>query len=49
VLRLARFRKDLTRRANHRHMFSIAGIKPVPETGRGLFDSWTFLNRTAAA
>jgi len=32
----------LTRRANHRHMFKIARIKPAPETGRGLFDSGTF-------
>jgi hypothetical protein len=40
--RLARqtpFEKDLTRRANHLHMFSIARIEPAPETGRGLFDS----------
>jgi hypothetical protein len=44
--RLARqtpFEKDLTRRANHLHMFSIARIEPAPETGRGLFDSG-FLN-----
>ena len=28
----------MTRRANHRHIFSIAGIEPAPGTGRGLFE-----------
>src|SRR6266404_1619748 len=36
------FRKDLTRRANHLHMFTIARSKPAPETGRGLFVSGRF-------
>src|SRR5258708_34455553 len=34
-----RFRKDLTRRANHRHMFSTARTKPAPENRPRLFDS----------
>jgi hypothetical protein len=29
-----RFRKDLTRRANHLHMFNIARIKPAPNQPR---------------
>jgi len=31
--------KNLTRRANHRHIDNIARIKPAPGTGRGLFES----------
>jgi hypothetical protein len=29
--------KDLTRRANHLHIFTIANFSPRRETGRGLF------------
>jgi hypothetical protein len=29
-------KNNLTRRANHLHIFIIATIKPAPETGRGL-------------
>jgi hypothetical protein len=29
----------LIRRANHRHIFIVAKIKPAPEVRRGLFES----------
>jgi len=31
--------RNLTHRANHRHIFSVATIEPAPGTGRGLFES----------
>ena len=47
LARSARARKVLTRRANHRHIFSIAGIEPAPGTGCGLFEIG--VNRATAA
>jgi hypothetical protein len=44
-------KKDLPRRANHRHIFIIAKIENVARAGKlvaGFFES-QFLNRTAAA